>query len=53
MSRNRKDFKTYYRYDGNGRIIPGSNILKKGYAPQEGKWQQADAYECCNPLEIL
>ena len=53
MSRNRKDFKTYYRYDGNGRIIPGSNILKKGYAPEEGTWQQADAYECCNPLEIL
>ena len=53
MSRNRKDFKTYYRYDGNGRIIPGSNILKKGYAPEEGKWQQADAYECCNPLETL
>lgn len=53
MSRNRKDFKTYYRYDGNGRIIPGSNILKKGYAPEEGKWQQADAYECCNPVETL
>lgn len=53
MSRNRKDFKTYYRYDGNGRIIPGSNILKKGYAPEEGKWQQADAYECCNPLGTL
>lgn len=49
MSRNRKDFKTYYRYDGNGRIIPGSNILKKGYAPEEGKWKQADAYECCLP----
>ena len=53
MSRNRKDFKTYYRYDGSGRIIPGSNILKKGYAPEEGKWQQADAYECCNPLGTL
>ena len=30
-----------------GRIIPGSNILKKGYAPEEGTWKQADAYECC------
>ncbi len=50
MSRNRKDFKTFYRFDGNGRIIPGSNILKKGYAPEEGTWKQTDAYECCNPL---
>jgi hypothetical protein len=53
MSRNRKDFKTFYRFDGNGRIIPGSNILKKGYKPEEGTWQQADAYECCNPLGTL
>jgi len=50
MSRNRKDFKTFYRFDGNGRIIPGSNILKKGYAPEEGTWKQTDAYECCNPI---
>lgn len=49
MSRNRKDFKTFYRFDGNGRIIPGSNILKKGYKPEEGTWGQADAYECCLP----
>ena len=48
MSRNRKDFKTFYRFDGNGRIIPGSNILKKGYKPEEGNWHEITAYECCN-----
>lgn len=49
MSRNRKDFKTFYRFDGNGRIIPGSNILKKGYKPEEGTWQESSPYECCGP----
>lgn len=49
MSRNRKDFKTFYRFDGNGRIIPGSNILKKGYKPEEGTWQESSPYECCAP----
>lgn len=50
MSRNRKDFKTFYRFDGNGRIIPGSNILKKGYKPEEGTWQESSPYECCAPV---
>ena len=44
----RGQFSTMVRYDGRGRIIPGSNILKKGQKPQEGKWQKKDAYECCN-----
>ena len=44
----RGQFSTMVRYDGRGRIIPGSNILKKGQKPHEGKWQKKDAYECCN-----
>jgi len=44
----RGQFSTMVRYDGRGRIIPGSNILKKGQKPQEGRWQKKDAYECCN-----
>ena len=44
----RGQFNTMVRVDGRGRIIPGSNILKKGQKPHEGKWQKKDAYECCN-----
>lgn len=44
----RGQFSTMVRYDGRGRIIPGSNILKKGQKPQEGRWQKKDAYECCS-----
>ena len=44
----RGQFSTMVRVDGRGRIVPGSNILKKGQKPHEGKWQKKDAYECCN-----
>lgn len=44
-----KNLKSYFRYDGNGRIVPGSNILKRGKKPQNGNWTQVDSYECCNP----
>jgi len=46
----RGQFSTMVRYDGRGRIIPGSNILKKGQKPQEGRWQKKNAYECCDPV---
>ena len=46
----RGQFSTMVRYDGRGRIIPGSNILKKGQKPHEGRWQKKDAYECCDPV---
>lgn len=46
----RGQFSTMVRYDGRGRIIPGSNILKKGQKPQEGTWQKKNAYECCDPV---
>ena len=36
----RGQFSTMVRVDGRGRIVPGSNILKKGQKP--------GAYECCN-----
>ena len=45
----RGQFSTMVRVDGRGRIVPGSNILKKGQKPHEGRWQKKDAYECCNP----
>ena len=45
---NRKDLKAFVRYDGSGRVIPGSLILQRS-KPKVGDWKQIDAYECCNP----
>ncbi len=39
--------KAYVRYDGNGRLIPGSLILQR-FKPKVGNWQEIDANECCN-----
>lgn len=45
---NKKDLKAYVRYDGTGRVIPGSLILQR-FKPKVGNWQQTGAYECCDP----
>jgi hypothetical protein len=44
---NKKDLKGYVRYDGSGRIVSGSLILRK-QKPKVGKWIEIPAYECCN-----
>jgi hypothetical protein len=49
MASNKRDLKSYVRYDGNGRIIPGSNVLRRNI-PKVGKWKETQAYECCNEL---
>lgn len=46
---NRKDLKAYVRYDGNGRVVPGSLILRR-QKPKVGKWVEIPAYECCDPF---
>jgi hypothetical protein len=48
MATNKKDLKAFVRYDGTGRIIPGSLILQRN-KPKVGNWQQTNAYECCDP----
>jgi hypothetical protein len=45
---NRRDLKAYVRYDGTGRVVPGSLILRRK-KPKVGKWVEIPAYECCNP----
>lgn len=45
---NRKDLKAYVRYDGSGRVVAGSLILRRKM-PKVGKWVEIPAYECCNP----
>jgi len=45
---NRKDLKAFVRYDGTGRVIPGSLILQRKM-PKVGNWKEIAANECCNP----
>jgi hypothetical protein len=46
MATNNK-LKAYVRFDGTGRIIPGSLILQR-FKPKVGNWKEIDANECCN-----
>lgn len=39
--------KGYVRYDGQGRLIPGSFILRQKM-PKVGKWIEVPIHECCN-----
>lgn len=48
MANSRKDLKAYVRFDGSGRVVPGSLILRRKM-PKVGKWKEITAYECCNP----
>jgi hypothetical protein len=50
MATNNK-LKAYVRFDGTGRIIPGSLILQR-FKPAVGNWQETPAYECCNYTPI-
>lgn len=45
MSKN--NLKAYVRYDGSGRIIPGSLILNR-FKPKVGNWKETNSSLCCN-----
>ena len=45
---NNQRLKAFVRFDGSGRVVAGSLILRKK-KPKVGKWQEIVAYECCNP----
>ena len=40
--------KAFVRYDGMGRIVPGSLILQRN-APKVGNWDEVNSTLCCNP----
>ena len=46
---NKKDLKSYVRYDGSGRVIAGGNILQRFKPKGGGQWTQTNAYTCCDP----
>lgn len=47
MANNQK-LKAFVRYDGSGRVISNSLILRKN-KPKVGNWVQIQGYECCDP----
>jgi hypothetical protein len=48
MATNKRDLKAYVRFDGTGRIVPGSLVLRRN-KPKVGNWKEIQGYECCNP----
>lgn len=49
MSTIYKKLKAFVRFDGSGRVVAGSLILRKKQ-PKVGRWQEISAYECCGPI---
>ena len=43
---NSRPLNAFVRFDGSGRIVAGSLILRKN-KPKVGKWKEINAYECC------
>jgi hypothetical protein len=50
MTPNKRDLKAYARFDGTGRVVPGSLVLRRSI-PKNGNWKQMQAYECCDPFQ--
>lgn len=48
MATNRRLLKAYVRFDGTGKVVAGSLVLRQKM-PKNGKWVEIPAYECCNP----
>jgi len=46
-----RNLKAYVRYDGSGRVVAGSLILRKN-KPKVGKWKEVQGYECCNSVTL-
>lgn len=46
MGSNKRDLKAYVRYDGSGRVVAGSLILRRS-KPKVGKWKEIQGYQCC------
>jgi len=51
MTPNKRDLKTYSSFDGTGRIVPGSTVLRR-QKPKNGNWKETQAYECCNDVTL-
>jgi hypothetical protein len=52
MANNQKKLKAFVRYDGSGRVVASSLILRKN-KPRVGRWFEIPTYECCNNVPTL
>ena len=43
---NNNKLKAFVRFDGSGRIVPGSLITQR-IQPRDGNWRQINSKECC------
>lgn len=46
---NQRNLKAFVRYDGSGRVVAGSLVLRKN-KPKVGRWEEILTYECCNDV---
>jgi len=51
MATNKRDLKAYVRFDGTGRVVPGSLVLRRA-KPKVGNWKEIQGYECCNDVTL-
>lgn len=49
---NQRNLKAFVRFDGSGRVVAGSLVLRKN-KPKVGKWKEIQAYECCNYVPTI
>jgi len=49
---NQRNLKAFVRFDGSGRIVAGSLILRKN-KPRIGRWYEIPAYQCCNDIPTV
>lgn len=47
MASNKRSLRAYVRFDGQGRVIAGSLVLRKN-KPKVGNWLEIQTYECCD-----
>ena len=46
-----RSLRAYVRFDGSGRVVPASLILRKK-KPKVGIWQEIVGYQCCDSVTI-
>lgn len=51
MAQLNKNLKAFVRFDGSGRVVSSSLILRKN-KPKVGKWKEIPANECCNDVTL-
>lgn len=52
MANNQRNLKAFVRYDGSGRVVAGSLILRKN-RPRVGRWFEIPANQCCNDVPTV